>query len=215
MTICQKSQEPGFWEVIDSFILLAYASLAASRTLLERLLAYLNFTLDSEDLFCWYKWKKRFLWSMAAAQEAEDHKDKWELTAKLRWGIYTSIPIWTHSQNSLAVAAEALSLIFPWNISQMITKTIPISTRLVIRYPMKGGILLWIWWKVNGNNNMIKIFQWRESHCRTNTSIRRIKSKRAGLWESQFKIWVGKLTIWVRLFDEMLMLAQKILDLER
>ena len=32
-------------------------------------------------------------------------------------------------------------------------------------------------------------------------SIRRNKSKRAGLWESQSGIRVGKLTIWVRLFD--------------
>ena len=31
--IRQKSQEPSFWEVMDSFVLLAYASLAASRTL--------------------------------------------------------------------------------------------------------------------------------------------------------------------------------------
>ena len=42
-------------EVMHSFVLVAYASLAASRTLLQRLLACLNFTLDSEDLFCWYK----------------------------------------------------------------------------------------------------------------------------------------------------------------
>ena len=41
----------------DSFVLLAYASLAASRTLLQQLLACLNFTLDSEDLFFWYKRK--------------------------------------------------------------------------------------------------------------------------------------------------------------
>ena len=41
--------------------------------------------------------------------------------------------------------------ILPWNISQMITKTIPISTRIVITYAMKRGIPLWIWWKVNGN----------------------------------------------------------------
>ena len=27
--ICQKSQEPNFWEVMDSFVILAYASLAA------------------------------------------------------------------------------------------------------------------------------------------------------------------------------------------
>ena len=40
--------------------------------------------------------------------------------------------------------------------------------------------------------------QWRESHCRTDTSIRRKKSKRSGLWESQSGIWLGKLTIWVR-----------------
>ena len=29
----------------------------------------------------------------------------------------------------------------PWNISQMITKTIPIRTRIVISYAMKRGIL--------------------------------------------------------------------------
>ena len=51
LEICQKSGEPSFWEVMDSFVLLAYASLAASRTLLQRLLACLNFILDSEDDF--------------------------------------------------------------------------------------------------------------------------------------------------------------------
>ena len=40
---------------MDSFVLLAYASLAASRTYLQQLLAYLNFTLKSEDLSFWYK----------------------------------------------------------------------------------------------------------------------------------------------------------------
>ena len=55
LAICQKSREPSFWEVMDSFLLVAYASLAALRTLLQRLIACLNFTLDSEDLFCWYK----------------------------------------------------------------------------------------------------------------------------------------------------------------
>ena len=54
LAIRQKSCEPSFWEVMDSFVLVAYARLAASRTLLQRLLACLNFTFDSEDLFCWY-----------------------------------------------------------------------------------------------------------------------------------------------------------------
>ena len=42
---------------MNSFVLLAYASLAASEALLQRLLACLNFTLESEDLFLWYKQK--------------------------------------------------------------------------------------------------------------------------------------------------------------
>ena len=33
LAIHQKSQEPSFWEVMDLFVLLAYASLAASKTL--------------------------------------------------------------------------------------------------------------------------------------------------------------------------------------
>ena len=67
--------------------------------------------------------------------------------------------------------------ILPWNISQMITKTLSISTRIVISYVMKWGISLWNWCKFNGNwdNNMIRISLWRKSHCRTNTSIRRKK----------------------------------------
>ena len=59
----------------------------------------------------------------------------------------------------------------------MITKTIPISTRIVISNAMKRSIPLWIWWKVNGNwdNNLIRISLWRASHCRTSTSVRRKK----------------------------------------
>ena len=35
LAIRQKSREPSFWKVMDSFVLLAYASLAVSRTLLQ------------------------------------------------------------------------------------------------------------------------------------------------------------------------------------
>ena len=79
-------------------------------TLLQQLLAYLNFNLDSEHLSFWYKWKKWSLQTMAAAQAAENHQEEWGLTWYCQWGIYTSIhPTWSHSQNSLA-AAEAPSL---------------------------------------------------------------------------------------------------------
>ena len=66
LAIRQKSREPCFWRV-DSSISVVYESLAALRTLLQRLLACLNFTLDS-DLLCWYKRKKKKdfyeLWQM-------------------------------------------------------------------------------------------------------------------------------------------------------
>ena len=39
LAIHQKSREPSFWEVMDFFVLVVYASLATSRTLLQRLLA--------------------------------------------------------------------------------------------------------------------------------------------------------------------------------
>ena len=51
----QKFEELRFWKLMDSFVLLAYASLAASRTLSQKLLACLIFSLDSEDLSFWYK----------------------------------------------------------------------------------------------------------------------------------------------------------------
>ena len=58
LAIHQKSREPSFWKVMDSFVSLAYASLAATRTLLQRLLACLNFTVEAENLSFWCKRKK-------------------------------------------------------------------------------------------------------------------------------------------------------------
>ena len=84
LAVCQKSREPRFWEVMESFVLLAYANLAASRTLSRWLLICLNFTLNSKDLVSWYKRKKWLLWTMAAAQAAENHGDEWGLT----WCLY-------------------------------------------------------------------------------------------------------------------------------
>ena len=109
LAICQKSRGPSVWKVMHSFVLLSYASLAASRTLLQWLLACLNFALELEDFSFWYKRKKWFLWTVAAAQTAENHGDEWGSTWYFLWGINTSIPTWSHSQSSL-VAAEASSL---------------------------------------------------------------------------------------------------------
>ena len=75
LAIRQKSREPSFWEVMDSFVLVAYTSLAASRTLLQQLLACLNFSLNSEDLFYWYKRKK----NMMSSQYPRNKKQKLHL----------------------------------------------------------------------------------------------------------------------------------------
>ena len=62
------------------------------------------------------------------------------------------------------------------------------------------------WWKVNGNweNSMIRISQWRESRCRTNTSVRRKKeiqksrTMRITFWNPSRKVGhLGKV-IWDR-----------------
>ena len=68
----------------------------------------------------------------------------------------------------------------PWNISQMITKTIQINLRIVISCAMKSGI------KVKGNlGKNVRICQLRGSDCRESKSSEEInKSKIVGLWES-------------------------------
>ena len=94
--------------------------------------------------------------------------------------------------------------ILPWNICHMITKTIPIRMRIVIRNAVKRGIPLWIWWEVNGN----KATTWSEYPNGGKAIVKQILAsekrhefKRAGLWELQSGIRVGKLTIWVRPFE--------------
>ena len=66
--------------------------------------------------------------------------------------------------------------ILPSNISQMITKTVSISMRIVISFAIKQAFPFWVWRKVYGNrdNNMIRISQWTERHCK-NPSVRRKK----------------------------------------
>ena len=76
LAIRQKFWEQRSLKVMGFFVLLAYSSLPASRALLQRILAYLNVNLKSEDLFCRFKQKKLFLWTMAAAQAGENYGDE-------------------------------------------------------------------------------------------------------------------------------------------
>ena len=94
--------------------------------------------------------------------------------------------------------------IFQWSSSKMITKALPISTRIVLIYAVKLGITFWVWWKVNINweNRWSGFSNRRKAIVEQILAIEeRNKSQRAGLWESQSVIKVGKLTIWVRSFE--------------
>ena len=57
LAIQQKFREPSFWEVIDSCFI-SICEFGSFKIHFQRLVAYLNFTLDSKDLFCGYKRKK-------------------------------------------------------------------------------------------------------------------------------------------------------------
>ena len=92
--------------------------------------------------------------------------------------------------------------ILPWNISQMITKTIPISTRIVIRNAMKQGIRC----EYNGKSMETETITW-SIFLNGGTAIveqilvsEEINPKEQDC-ENQCGILVGKLTIWVRLFE--------------
>ena len=159
---------------MGSFVLWGCTCLAASKTFLQGLLTCLNFTLDSKDLFCWYKQKMNY--GSSTSSWKPWRSVRLDLILSMR-DIYINSNLNPLTKFTSSSRSTKFKDILPWNISQMIMKTIPISTRIVISYAMKWGILLWISWKVNGNwdNNMIRISQWRESHCRTNTSVRRNK----------------------------------------
>ena len=162
---------------MDSFAFVAYASLATSRTLLQRLLDCLNFALESEDLLLVQTNKKNHLTDL----HAENHEDQWDFTWYLQWTIYTSIPVWTLAIFTSSSRGIEFKDILPWNISQMITKTIPI-TRIVISYAMKRGILFWVYRKVIGNwDKMIRISQWMAIVEQVLASEEGNKSKRARL----------------------------------
>ena len=185
---------------MDSFVLLAYAKLAASRTPLQRLLAL-------SELY--FRFGRFMLLKQAADNHAaESSTSSWkpwrwvrfDLILKMR-DIYISSSLNPLTKFTSSSRSTEFEDILVWNIFQMATKTIPISRRIVISYVMKWYIPWWILRKVNGNwdNNTIRVSEFIVEQILA--LEQRNKSKRTGLWESQSGIQVGKLTIWVRSFE--------------
>ena len=143
------------------FALLANASLAVLRTLLKQLLACLNFTLESEDLYFWYKQKKVI--SMNYGSSRSNWKPRrwlrFDLIFSMR-DIYINYNLKPLAKLTSSSRSTELKDILPWNISQMITNIISTSMGIAISYVIKQGIMLWIWWesqwKLRNDQNLHK-----------------------------------------------------------
>ena len=73
--------------------------------------------------------------------------------------------------------------ILPWDISQMITETIPISMRIIISHTMKWGILFWVYWKVTGNwNNMVWISHGAKAIVEQILALEERKKSKRAMW---------------------------------
>ena len=132
---------------------------------LSTLLTCLNFTLDSE-VFSVGTNEKRDFYNYGSST------NYWKPWRWMRINLILAMSDIYINYNLNPLTKFTSS---SWNISHMITKTVPISKKIVVSYTMKGAYRLEFWWKVDGNwdKNMIRISQWRESHCRTTTSVRR------------------------------------------
>ena len=132
LAICQKSQEPSFWEVIDSFVLLPYASLAASRT------RFAMITNVSELYFRFRRFILLVQTKKVISMNYDSIKSSWkpwrwvrlDLILSMR-DIYISSDLKPLTKFTSSSRRTEFKDILVWNISQMIMKTIPISTRIV------------------------------------------------------------------------------------
>ena len=127
LAIHKKSREPSFWEVIDSFVLVAYASLAASRTLLPQLLACLNFKFRRFILLVQPKKVISMKYDSSTSKTMEI-SEVWLDTYDEGY-IHQFQPEPTQKIHYSSRSIEFKDIL-PWNIPQMITETIPISMRI-------------------------------------------------------------------------------------
>ena len=161
LQIKKKPLESSFWKVMDSFVWLAYSSLAASRTPI-----FSTITDQSKFYFIFRRFIVLGQTKAVISMNYDSSTSSWEAW---RWGRFGMILTrgnininsnWNPFTKFMSTSRSTeFKDIFPWIVSQIITKAIPISMRIVIMYVMKRGVLIWVWWKVNQNwcNHIIKI----------------------------------------------------------
>ena len=137
---------------MDSFVLVAYASLVVSRTFLKQLLACLN--LRFKRFTPLVQTKKSDFYKLWLQHKLLKNQKcmRFDLILTMR-DIYINSHLNPLTKFTTSSRTTEFKDILPQNISQMITKTIPISARIVISYVMKWGILFWVYWKVNDDQD--------------------------------------------------------------
>ena len=167
---------------MDSFVLLVYALFTASRAFLQQLLVCLNFRIRRFILLL----QRKKVISMNYGSSRSSCKPWWWVRLDL---IFPKRDIYINSNLNTEFTKNSRSTkfkyILPRNISQMITKNVPVSTRIVISYAVNWDIPLGIWWKVNGNWDIT----WSEVPNEGKNIVEQIlaseerkKTKRVGLW---------------------------------
>ena len=164
LAIPQKSWEPCFWEMMDSFVLVPCACFAALRTLLQKLLGCLSSILDSKVLFCWYKQKK------VVSINYGSSKNSWKPWKWVRVDLILSMRDIYINYNLKQVTKPAGSSrsteskdVLPWNISQMIPQHVK-SHKLSDEMMHPVVCLTESQWKLRRQHK--QNFQKEESHSR-------------------------------------------------
>ena len=122
LAVCQKSRESSCWEVIDSFVFLAYASLAASRTLLQWLLACFYFRFRG---FIMLLQTKKVIPMKYGSSISSWKPWKWvrvDLILTMR-DVYIKSNLNRLKKFTSSSRSTEFKDILPWNIIQLITKT--------------------------------------------------------------------------------------------
>ena len=121
------------------------------------------------------------------------------------WNIYIKCNLNPHAKFTKCSESTESWDILSWNISQMITETIPISPRIVISYAMKRSISCF---DFDGKSMETETTTWSKFTNVREVIVEQIlaseernKPKKVGRWESHLGVRVAKLTIWVRSFE--------------
>ena len=144
LAICQKFWEPSFWEAMK-FLFCNHWTFAMITSLSELYFRFRRFILMAQT-----KKKISIKYGSSTSSWKPWRLVRLDLILSMS-DIYINFNLHPLTNFTSSSRSTEFKDIIPWNISQMITKTVPIITRIGISYAMKWGIPMWIWWKVNEN----------------------------------------------------------------